>query len=101
LVGVSVERLIHPVQSLMSLDRTSGKLFVWGIHPLIPDGYIYPLDMPSPRKVLGVGQPAGFLMTDGTIRDRAGRTPSRIWDDVVMTEQGATYTFRGGLILGM
>lgn len=97
LVGVSAERLIHPVRSLIKSDRTSGKLSAWGIHPLIPDGYIGQLDMPSPRKVLGVGQPAGFLLPDGTIRDLAGRTSSRICQDVVITEQGDTYTFQGGL----
>jgi hypothetical protein len=98
LVGVSVERLICPVRSLMKSDRMSGKLFAWGIHPLIPDGIISSLDMPTPRKVLGVGQPAGFLMPDGTIRDLAGRSSSRTCQDVVMTEQGDTYTFQGGLI---
>ncbi|GFZ50948.1 hypothetical protein JCM24511_08706 [Saitozyma sp. JCM 24511] len=87
----------HSWACTIGRNRTSGKLSAWGIHPLIPDGYIGQLDMPSPRKVLGVGQPAGFLLPDGTIRDLAGRTSSRICQDVVITEQGDTYTFQDGV----
>ncbi|RSH91385.1 hypothetical protein EHS25_009684 [Saitozyma podzolica] len=88
------EVVFHSWACTIGRDRMSGKLFAWGIHPLIPDGIISSLDMPTPRKVLGVGQPAGFLMPDGTIRDLAGRSSSRTCQDVVMTEQGDTYTFQ-------
>ncbi|OXB35232.1 hypothetical protein J007_04999 [Cryptococcus neoformans] len=77
-------------------QNSAREWYGWGLDPLVSRDEPKKLQFDGKQytRIIGYARPLAFLQADGHLINQEGQKSVKVWDDVVVTELGATYGYR-------
>ncbi|EAL19423.1 hypothetical protein CNBH1150 [Cryptococcus deneoformans B-3501A] len=77
-------------------QNSAWEWYGWGLDPLVSRDEPKKLEFDGKQytRIIGYARPLAFLQVDGHVVNQEGQKSVKVWNDVVVTELGATYGYR-------